>query len=286
MYELTTQRRYLMPFKAARLTQQVTDVLVIGGGVAGLRAAIAAADAGVEVIVITKDVVEESNTWYAQGGVAAALNPPDSLEAHIDDTLQVGAGLCDRRAVEITVTEGSQRVLELLNWGTTFDQDPAQAHHLAFGLEGGHSHPRIVHANGDATGRVMAKSLIKAAKSRETIRICQNCFVLDVLTDEGRCVGAMALLDGKLQIIWAKRVILATGGAGQLYRETSNPRIATADGHAMAWRAGAALQDMEMVQFHPTTFYVAGSNRALITEAVRGEGAYLLDRHGHRFMPD
>jgi L-aspartate oxidase len=286
MFEAITQRRYLMPFKAARLTQQVTDVLVIGGGVAGLRAAIAAADAGVEVIIVTKDRIEESNTWYAQGGVAAALNPPDNCQSHIEDTLQVGAGLCDRKAVELVVREGAQRVLELLSWGAKFDQDANKAHHLAFGLEGGHSYPRIVHADGDATGKAIAQNLIQVATSRDSIRIAENSFVLDLLTDDGRCLGAIAVLDDKIQIIWAKRVILATGGAGQLYRETSNPRIATADGHAMAWRAGAALQEMEMMQFHPTTLYVAGSSRALITEAVRGEGAYLVDRTGKRFMPD
>ena len=286
MFEATTERRYLAPFKAVRLTQQVTDVLVIGGGVAGLRAAIAAADEGVDVMVITKGPLQESNTWYAQGGVAAALNPPDNFKSHIADTINAGGGLCDLNAVEITIREGSQRVLELLLWGAEFDQDSHQAHNLAFGLEAGHSFPRIVHAHGDATGRAIAETLIKCVGSRDTIRVASSSFVLDLLTDEGRCVGAMAMLDGKLQIIWAKRVILATGGAGMLYRETSNPRIATADGPAMAWRAGATLQDMEMVQFHPTTLYVAGSNRTLVTEAVRGEGAYLVDRNGYRFMPD
>lgn len=286
MFEAIAQRRYLVGFKAARLTQQVTDVLVIGGGVAGLRAAIAAADAGADVLVVTKDVIEESNTWYAQGGVAAALNPPDNHESHIDDTLRVGAGLCDRKAVELVVREGSQRVLELLAWGAEFDRDRTKAHELAFGLEGGHSYPRIVHAHGDATGKEIAQTLIRCARMRDAIRIAENSFVLDLLTDEGRCLGAIAVLDEKIQIVWAKRVILATGGAGVLYRETSNPRIATADGQAIAWRAGATLQDMEMMQFHPTTLYVAGSNRTLITEAVRGEGAYLVDRTGHRFMPD
>lgn len=286
MFEATNERRYLSPFKAVRLTQQVTDVLVIGGGVAGLRAAIAAADEGVDVLVITKGPLQESNTWYAQGGVAAALNPPDTVKSHVADTINAGGGLCDVGAVEITIGEGSQRVLELLMWGAEFDKDARQAHNLAFGLEGGHSFPRIVHAHGDATGRAIAETLIKCVAARDTIRVASSSFVLDLLTDEGRCLGAMAMLDGKLQIIWAKRVILATGGAGMLYRETSNPRIATADGPAMAWRAGATLQDLEMVQFHPTTLYVAGSSRALVTEAVRGEGAYLVDRNGYRFMPD
>ncbi len=177
-------------------------------------------------------------------------------------------------------------MIELLQWGADFDRDPAKAHELAFGLEGGHSYPRIVHAHGDATGRAIAETLIKIVSDRDTIRIVEGSFVLDVLTDEGRALGALAILDGKLQIIWAKRVIIATGGAGMLYRETTNPKIATADGHAIGYRAGATLQDVEMVQFHPTTLYVAGSSRALISEAIRGEGAYLVDRTGHRFMPD
>ena len=286
MFEATCQRRYLVPFKAVRLTQQVTDVLVIGGGVAGLRAALAAADEGVDVIVLAKEAIQESNTWYAQGGVAAALNPPDNAESHIQDTINVGGGLCDRRAVEITIREGSQRVLELLSWGADFDKDTKKAYDLAFGLEGGHSFPRIVHAHGDATGRAIAENLIARVAGRETIRVVPNSFVLDVLTDEGRCLGAIALLEGKLQIVWAKRVVLATGGSGMLYRETTNPKVATADGQAIAWRAGATLQDMEMVQFHPTTLYIAGSSRALVTEAIRGEGAYLVDRNGYRFMPD
>ena len=286
MLESITQRRYLLPFKTARLTQQVTDVLVIGGGIAGLRASIAAAQEGVEVILVTKDLIAESNTWYAQGGVAAALNPPDDSQSHIQDTLRCGAGLCDRSAVEITVKEGAQGVLDLLKWGANFDRQPGQAYDLAFGLEGGHSHARIVHANGDATGKAIAQTLIAQVRSNELIRIEEKAFVLDLLTDEGRCLGAIAVLDDRVQVIWAKRVILASGGAGMLYRETTNPRIATADGLAMAWRAGATLQEMEMMQFHPTTLYVAGSSRTLITEAVRGEGAYLVDRNGHRFMPD
>lgn len=287
MLESIAQRRYLLPFKAARLTQQVTDVLVIGSGVAGLRAAIAAADEGAEVLLVTKDRAEESNTFYAQGGVAAALNsPPDTFESHCRDTEAGGAGLCNPKAVELVVREGAQAVLQLLAAGARFDRDPKAVHGLAYGLEGGHSQSRIVHADGDATGREIALTLLRLARSRDSVRIAENAFVLDLVTEENRCVGAMALLEGKLTLIWAKRTILASGGAGMLYRETTNPKIATADGLAMAWRAGAALQDMEMVQFHPTTLYVAGSSRALITEAIRGEGAHLVDRHGKRFMPE
>jgi L-aspartate oxidase len=157
---------------------------------------------------------------------------------------------------------------------------------LAFGLEGGHSYARILHAYGDATGKELAQTLISKVYSFDTIRISEKTFAIDLITENGRCVGVLALFDDDIHVIWARRTILASGGAGQLYRESTNPKIATADGHAMAYRAGATVQDMEMVQFHPTTLYVAGSSRALITEAVRGEGAHLLDHNGHRFMPD
>lgn len=302
MLEPITQRRYLIPFNAARLPQRFTDVLVIGGGVAGLRAAIAAADAGAEVLLLTKDTVAESNTWYAQGGIAAVLQPLDSYESHIHDTEVGGAGLCDEKAVRTVIEEGPKRVLELLEWGANFDKKPGNAHDLAFTLEGGHSFARIIHAYGDATGKELAQTLIRTVRSRDNIRISETSFAIDLITDAEesesgtgalpsphsppRCIGAIALIDSQVQIIWAKRTILASGGAGQLYRESTNPRIATADGHAMAYRAGAVVQDMEMVQFHPTTLYVAGASRALITEAVRGEGAYLVDRNGYRFMGD
>jgi L-aspartate oxidase len=286
MFEPLTQRRYLIPFKANRLPQQFTDVLVIGGGVAGLRAAIAAAEGGANVLVLTKDTIEQSNTWYAQGGIAAVLQPLDSYESHVEDTLKGGAGLCDRAAVEIVVKEGPERVLELLSWGIRFDKDAGGALGLAFTREGGHSFARILHAYGDATGKELAQTLINTVRGKESIRTSENSFVIDLITDHGRCVGALALIDEQVNIIWCKCVIIASGGAGQLYRESTNPKIATADGHAMAYRAGATLQDMEMVQFHPTTLYVAGSSRALITEAVRGEGAFLVDRTGKRFMKD
>jgi L-aspartate oxidase len=285
MLEPLTDRRYLLPFKASRLPQQFTDVLIIGGGVAGLRAAIAASEVA-EVLLLTKDTIDQSNTWYAQGGIAAVLQPADSIESHINDTKIGGAGLCDDEAVRITVTEGPQRVLELLQWGANFDKQAGNPYNLAFTREGGHSFARILHAYGDATGRELAQTLINTVRSRENVRVSERSFVIDLLTDDSRCLGALAFINGAVHVIWAKRTIIASGGAGQLYRETSNPPIATADGHAMAYRAGAAMQDMEMVQFHPTTLYVAGSSRALITEAVRGEGGYLVDRTGKRFMFD
>ena len=285
MFEPITQRRYLIPFKAARLPQQFTDVLVIGGGVAGLRAAIAAADAGMDVLILTKDTIDQSNTWYAQGGIAAVLQPADSHQSHVDDTEKGGAGLCDHQAVEVVIKEGPERVLELLEWGAHFDKKEGNAHGLAFTREGGHSFARILHAYGDATGKELAQTLIRTVRAREQIRVSESSFVIDLVTEGNRCLGALAVIEGHVQLIWAKQTILASGGAGQLFRESTNPKIATADGHAMAYRAGATLQDMEMVQFHPTTFYLAGSTRALITEAVRGEGAHLVDRYGKRFMP-
>jgi L-aspartate oxidase len=285
MFEAITERRYLVPFKASRLPQQFTDVLIIGGGVAGLRAAIAASESA-EVLLLTKDTIDQSNTWYAQGGIAAVLQPADSIESHINDTKIGGAGLCDDRAVRITVEEGPQRVLELLSWGIKFDKQQGNPYDLAFTREGGHSFARILHAYGDATGRELAQTLINTVRARENVRVSERSFAIDLLTHENRCVGALAYINGAIHLIWAKQTILASGGAGQLYRESTNPPIATADGHAMAYRAGAMMQDMEMVQFHPTTLYVAGSSRALITEAVRGEGAYLVDRNGHRFMFD
>jgi L-aspartate oxidase len=286
MFEALTQRRYLIPFKASRLPQQVVDVLVIGGGVAGLRSAIAAAEQGADVLVLTKDTIDQSNTWYAQGGIAAVLQPSDSVESHVQDTLSCGVGLCDEKAVRIVIEEGPKRVLELLSWGAHFDQKLGNPYDLSFGLEGGHSFARIVHAYGDATGKELAQTLINTVRGRETIRVSEMSFAIDLLTDKGRCIGALALIKGEVNLIWARQTILASGGAGQLYRESTNPKIATADGHAMAYRAGATLADMEMVQFHPTTLYVAGASRALITEAVRGEGAYLVDRNGYRFMKD
>src|SRR4029453_8507577 len=185
MFEPLTQRRYLIPFKANRLPQQFTDVLVIGGGSAGLRAAIAAAEGGANVLVLTKDTIEQSNTWYAQGGIAAVLQPLDSYESHVADTESAGAGLCDQEAVDIVVREGPQRVLELLSWGAHFDKQEGNPHDLAFAREGGHSFARIVHAYGDATGKELAQTLIRTVQSRDSIRISQRSFVIDLVTAGG-----------------------------------------------------------------------------------------------------
>lgn len=276
-------RRYLTAFDPRDLPHHFTDVLVIGGGVAGLRAALGVPD-HLRVTVVTKDEVRESNSTYAQGGIAGVLDPEDQFENHIADTLAAGKGLCDPEVVELMIREAPRRIAELVAWGTEFDQVAGQ---VALTREGGHSHPRIVHALGDATGREVMRAIIKRTRTRTNVRIWQNSFTIDLLTHEGRCRGAI-VWDPRRgpSLIWARATVLATGGAGQLFRETTNPPIATADGHALAYRAGAELRDMEFMQFHPTVLYIAGSSRHLVTEAIRGEGAYLRDRNGHRFMPE
>lgn len=284
MNSLFETRRYLVSVNSRRISHHFTDFLVIGSGVAGLRAALEAADHG-QVLLATKDAPSESNTAYAQGGVAAVMDKADSFQSHVDDTLVGGAGLCDRGVVEMVVREGPDRIRELIDWGAEFDRTNGD---LLFAREGGHSAARILHAHGDATGREIARSLLQTVTDNDGIEMLDHTFVLDLVTDDpGRCRGALIWQsEHGISVIWAGATILASGGAGQLYRESTNPNVATADGHAMAWRAGATLGDMEMIQFHPTTLYVAGASRALITEAVRGEGAYLIDRNGDRFMPD
>jgi L-aspartate oxidase len=283
MPDLYDTRRYLTRFEVQRLPSLFTDVLVIGSGVAGLRAAIEAAKYG-SVLLVTKGRIDESNTAWAQGGVAVVMSSEDTFESHVDDTLRVGCGLCDRPAVERIVREGPERMRELMDWGALFDR---RGNKLQLGLEGGHSAKRIVHALGDETGRELADTLIRVARGTEGLRLFEDCFAVDLITVDGRCCGATTHhRHFGHQIFWAKQTILASGGSGQVYRETTNPEIATGDGHAMAWRAGVPLRDMEMMQFHPTTLYVAGATRALISEAVRGFGAHLVDRQGRRFMPE
>jgi len=278
-------RRYIASFNSRNLPQMFTDCLIIGSGIAGLRAAIEADKYG-SVILVTKRGVYESNTAYAQGGVAVVLKPDeeDNLDLHIADTLKVGCGLNDLDAVRTVITHGPARVNELIQIGANFDSSEGE---LDLGREAGHSASRVIHAQGDATGKEIARALLAQVERCDNIVVHENHFAVDLLTDDHRCVGALVYNDTiGLHIVWAKQTILASGGCGRVFQETTNPEIATGDGLAMAWRAGAVLQDMEMMQFHPTTLYVAGASRALISEAVRGEGAYLVDKNGYRFMPD
>ncbi len=279
----TSTPRYLASFHPKQVPHFFTDILVIGSGLAGLRAALGV-DQKLSVLVVTKGELQLSNSAYAQGGIAAVLGADDCFEDHAADTLIAGGGLCDPEVVRRVVKEAPRRIVELIEWGTKFDQNGSR---LALTREGGHSHDRVVHALGDATGREVMRAMTQRVLQTPNIGTWENTFLIDLLTHERQCVGALVWnrQHGKT-LIWAKQTILATGGAGQIYRETTNPEVATGDGLAAAYRAGAELRDVEFMQFHPTVLYIAGSSRNLITEAMRGEGAHLVDRHDHRFMPE
>ena len=275
--------RYLVPIEPKRMGHYFTDVLIIGGGLAGMRAA-QEVDPSLRTMILTKDKVEESNSAYAQGGIASVWDPEDRFDNHIQDTLVAGCDLCDPSTVEMVVREAPDRVAELIRWGTRFDQIDGA---LVLGREGGHSHQRIIHALGDATGKEIMRAMIQHTRSLPNVEICEEAYTMDLLTYDGQCCGAVVSIQQRPAVlIWSKQTILCTGGCGQVFRESTNPRVATGDGHAIAFRAGALMRDMEFMQFHPTVLYIAGSSRTLITEAVRGEGAYLVDSHGYRFMKD
>ena len=286
MDTLLKTRRYLIPFRGTLLPQIFTDTLVIGAGVAGLQAALAAATHG-EVILLCKGAPSDSNTSLAQGGVAAVIDDTDTVESHIADTLVAGVKLCDEPAVRMLAVQGACAIEQLLELNMRFDHTASG--NLSRGLEGGHSAPRILHADGDATGREIVRCLWEQVRQTPNIRVFDSCFALDLLTPAeapgSPAMGAITHHDSHgLQMIWAGATILATGGAGVLWRETTNPPVATGDGLAMAFRAGASLADLAFMQFHPTALYLAGAARTLISEAVRGEGATLVDRDGYRFM--
>ncbi|MDP9171585.1 MAG: L-aspartate oxidase [Acidobacteriota bacterium] len=258
------------------------DFLVIGAGVAGLRAAIELAASG-SVLVIAKDSLRESSSEYAQGGIAVALSDDDEVALHEQDTLYAGDGLCDGRAVRTLVEEGPSAIQDLIDWGANFDREGDE---LSFTREGAHSRNRILHANGDSTGREIARTLYAKASSLPGIRFESYSAITDLFTTESRVSGAVAFEEkgGILRDVHARAVLLATGGLGRVFKETTNPDVATGDGVAMAWRAGAEISNIEFVQFHPTALHVSGAPRFLLSEALRGEGAVLRNKGGEAFM--
>lgn len=273
--------QYLIDFEAGRLPVVDTDVIVIGSGIAGLFTAIKASEKD-RVILITKKTMMESNTRYAQGGIAAVISEDDSPAYHRQDTLLAGAGLCSSEAVDILVNEGPEGVKELMMLGTAFDLENGE---LALTKEGAHSHRRILHAHGDATGYEIVRALSEQAGAHPNIEVWDNHYVIDLITEEDECLGALVQRpDGQRVFLRGNATILCSGGAGQLYRYTTNPEVATGDGVAIAYRAGALLRDMEFIQFHPTSLCYPGAPRFLISEAVRGEGAVLRNIKGERFM--
>ncbi len=258
------------------------DFVVIGAGIAGLRAAIELADAG-SVLVLAKREVSESNTQYAQGGIAAALSDEDEIGLHLQDTLNAGDGLCNEAAARILVEEGPERIEELIAWGTEFDRAGSK---LAFGREGAHSRSRIRHAHGDSTGREIGRALYHKAKTLKSVGFREFEFATRLCLEDGKVCGIEVLdQQGERRHVRAGAVLLATGGLGQVYPDTTNPGVATGDGVAMAFRAGADISDMEFVQFHPTALYLKKAPRFLLSEALRGEGAYLRNVELVRFMP-
>ena len=263
--------------------------LIIGGGIAGLSAAVSLA-ASDTVLVVTKEELAESNTAYAQGGIAVAMGGSEDVAEHLEDTVSAGDGLVNRAAAAVLVEQGPKRVEELLAWGTDFDRaSDANGGDLLRTREGAHSRSRILHANGDATGREIAVSLLRHARATSGITLMEFTTTVDLIVEEidkvKTVVGAVLLdRDGALHNVYARSVLIASGGAGQVYSDTTNPAVATGDGIAMAYRAGAALSDMEFYQFHPTAFAFEGAPRFLLSEALRGEGAWLVNAGGECFM--
>jgi len=279
--ELRHAPRFAVVASKVMATLSQVDFLVMGAGVAGLRAAVELARHG-EVLVVTKESLVESNTHYAQGGIAVAMEGDEDVALHLKDTVNAGDGLVYRPAAEVLVAEGPVRVAELIEWGAAFDTEGGE---LLRTREGAHSLPRILHANGDATGAEISRSLVAFARVHKRIRFAEWTTVTGLVVREGRVAGADLLdRENNLERVSARAVLVAAGGAGQVYSDTTNPAVATGDGIALAAQAGAALADMEFYQFHPTALSLPNAPRFLLSEALRGEGAWLRNDRGERFM--
>jgi len=274
---------YIMNFNTRDLPIYNTDYVILGSGIAGFFTALLAGRLGAGVTVLTKQSILDSNTDKAQGGIAAAMDSDDSPELHYQDTLRAGAGLCDQGAVRILVNEGPRRVLQLMDMGARFD---VEGERLALTREGAHSCRRILHASGDATGAEIQRVLNEKALAEQNIQVLERHIAVDLLVNDNVCYGVLAYdcETSSLKVFRSRAVVLATGGLGQLYEHSTNPEVATGDGIAMAYRAGAEVMDMEFHQFHPTVLNLPGAPAFLISEAVRGEGAYLRNDKGERFM--
>jgi L-aspartate oxidase len=268
-----------------------TDIVIVGSGIAGLTVALRAREAGHRVLLVTKTVLDAGSTRWAQGGIAAAIGPGDTPQQHLDDTLEAGAGLCDVEAVHVLVTEGPAAFAALVGRGATFDRDPQGD--IALTREGGHHRDRIAHAGGDATGAEVSRALIEALRGDDGIQFIEHALALDLLLDDdGSACGLTLHVIGEgsrdgVGAVTARAVVLATGGMGQVFAQTTNPNVSTGDGVAIALRAGAAVADLEFVQFHPTVLWLgpnAEGQQPLVSEAVRGEGAFLVDDSGARVM--
>lgn len=280
--------RYLTNFDTQKMKAEKWDVVIIGSGIAGLYSAVNL-DPGLKVCVLSKETMDENNSYLAQGGIAAAVGEDDLPEYHFQDTIKAGAGHCNEEAVNVLVSEAPKDIETLCRLGTNFDRNPDGT--LTRTREGGHGRFRIVHALGDATGKEVVDSLLRVCRNRDNITIKENCFAIDLVISGGRCSGVMIGEglgeDMERKALYCRSVICASGGIGQVYKNTTNSEVVTGDGIAMAYRAGAVLNDMEFVQFHPTAFYKAAQegSRFLISEAVRGEGGILWNTEHERFMP-
>ncbi len=264
------------------MRKEVVDFLIIGSGVAGLRAAIELAPYG-NVLVVTKDRPSESSTEYAQGGIAVVMSDEDEVGIHLDDTLKAGDGLCKEVAVKTLVEEGPDRIMELIEWGAEFDKEGTK---LDLTIEAAHSRRRILHSHGDSTGKELERVLLQKVRSFPSVRKYPFAFTIDLIVHNSECHGAYILRNGEITALFAKATILTTGGAGQLFSRTTNPAVATGDGMAIGFRAGATLEDMEFIQFHPTSLFYPAAPQFLLSESMRGEGAVLLNVNKQRFMHD